>query len=261
MHFSADNSPRAYEQVVERLFESPRFGEHMARFWLDAARYGDTHGLHLDNYREIWPYRDWVDPGIQRERHRSTGLSPTNSPATCCRIPRSDQTVATGFVRCNVSTSEGGSIDEECYVRNVVDRVDTFGTVMLGLTAGCCALPRPQVRSDHAAGLLQPVRLLQQPRGDGRSMAMPPSTPPVVEGRQRRAARRPGKRVKAQPRSVRRNRCGGGRGQIGTRPAPMRKSTPAKRVGFRLDRGRVAGQCEAVGRSVGVGRRARITRF
>ena len=50
----------AYEKVVDRLLESPRYGEHMARFWLDAARYGDTHGLHLDNYREIWPYRDWV---------------------------------------------------------------------------------------------------------------------------------------------------------------------------------------------------------
>ena len=58
--FLADSSPQAFERVVDRLLASPRFGEHMARFWLDAARYGDTHGLHLDNYREIWPYRDWV---------------------------------------------------------------------------------------------------------------------------------------------------------------------------------------------------------
>ena len=58
--FLADRSEAAYETVVDRLLESPRFGEHMARFWLDAARYGDTHGLHLDNYREMWPYRDWV---------------------------------------------------------------------------------------------------------------------------------------------------------------------------------------------------------
>ncbi|HEU5118306.1 MAG TPA: DUF1549 domain-containing protein, partial [Isosphaeraceae bacterium] len=58
--FLADDRPNAYELLVDRLLESPRFGEHMARFWLDAARYGDTHGLHLDNYREIWPYRDWV---------------------------------------------------------------------------------------------------------------------------------------------------------------------------------------------------------
>src|SRR5262249_23095619 len=58
--FVRDSSESAYERVVDRLLDSPRYGEHMARFWLDAARYGDTHGLHLDNYREIWPYRDWV---------------------------------------------------------------------------------------------------------------------------------------------------------------------------------------------------------
>src|SRR5262249_17921910 len=58
--FLADRSPEAYEKVVDRLLESPCYGEHMGRFWLDAARYGDTHGLHLDNYREMWPYRDWV---------------------------------------------------------------------------------------------------------------------------------------------------------------------------------------------------------
>ena len=56
--FLADSSRDAYEKVVDRLFESPRFGEQMARVWLDAARYGDTHGLHLDNYREAWPYRE-----------------------------------------------------------------------------------------------------------------------------------------------------------------------------------------------------------
>jgi len=58
--FLADTSAEAYENVVDRLLRSPRFGEHQTRFWLDAARYGDTHGLHLDNYREMWPYRNWV---------------------------------------------------------------------------------------------------------------------------------------------------------------------------------------------------------
>ena len=58
--FVNDTSPDAYERLVDRLLGSPRYGEHMARFWLDAVRYGDTHGLHLDNYREMWPYRDWV---------------------------------------------------------------------------------------------------------------------------------------------------------------------------------------------------------
>src|SRR5258707_275753 len=58
--FLADKSANAYEKVVDRLLSSPRYGEHMARYWLDLARFGDTHGLHLDNYREMWPYRDWV---------------------------------------------------------------------------------------------------------------------------------------------------------------------------------------------------------
>ena len=115
---------------------SPRYGEHMARFWLDAARYGDTHGLHLDNYREMWPYRDWVInafnatcPSIASSIEQLAGDLLPN--------PTLDQTIATGFNRCHVTTSEGGSISEEVYVRNVVDRVETTGTVFLGLTVGC----------------------------------------------------------------------------------------------------------------------------
>jgi hypothetical protein len=134
--FLADNSPQAYERVVDRLLASPRFGEHMARYWLDAARYGDTHGLHLDNYREIWPYRDWVikafNGNLPFDQFVTQQLAGDLLPK-----PTPEQVIATGFVRCNVTTNEGGSIEEECYVRNVVDRVDTFGMVMLGLTAGC----------------------------------------------------------------------------------------------------------------------------
>ena len=58
--FVADNSPNAYEKVVDRLLASPRYGEHRAHYWLDVARYGDTHGLHADYFRSIWPYRDYV---------------------------------------------------------------------------------------------------------------------------------------------------------------------------------------------------------
>ena len=67
--FAADTSPNAYEHVIDRLLASPHYGEHRARYWLDAVlRYGDTHGLHNDNYREIWPYRDYCHPGIQPKR-------------------------------------------------------------------------------------------------------------------------------------------------------------------------------------------------
>jgi hypothetical protein len=135
--FLADRSTDAYEKLVDRLLDSPRYGEHMARFWLDAARYGDTHGLHLDNYREMWPYREWVIQAFNRNlpfdqfvlKQLAGDLLPDASL---------DDIVASGFNRCHVTTSEGGSIDEEVYVRNVDDRVDTTGEIFLGLTVGCC---------------------------------------------------------------------------------------------------------------------------
>jgi cytochrome c553 len=134
--FLGDRSHKAYEKVVDRLLDSSRYGEHMARFWLDAARYGDTHGLHLDNYREAWPYRDWVINAFNANKpfdrfiieQLAGDLLPNATP---------DQLIATGYNRCHVSTSEGGSIEEEVYVRNIVDQVDTNGTVFLGLTTGC----------------------------------------------------------------------------------------------------------------------------
>jgi mono/diheme cytochrome c family protein len=134
--FLADNSGDAYEKLVDRLLDSPRYGEHMARFWLDAARYGDTHGLHLDNYREIWPYRDWVIRAFNTNKPFDRFIV-EQLAGDLLPNPTLDQFVATGFNRCHVSTSEGGSIEEEVYVRNVVDQIDTNGTVFLGMTMGC----------------------------------------------------------------------------------------------------------------------------
>ena len=134
--FVADDSDDAYEKVVDRLLESPRYGEHMARYWLDAARYGDTHGLHLDNYREMWPYRDWVirafNDNLPYDQFVIKQLAGDLLPE-----PTDDDLIATGFNRCHVTTNEGGSITEEVFVRNVVDRVTTTGTVFLGLTFEC----------------------------------------------------------------------------------------------------------------------------
>jgi Protein of unknown function (DUF1553)/Protein of unknown function (DUF1549)/Planctomycete cytochrome C len=135
--FLADQSPNAYERLVDRLLASPQYGEQMTRDWLDAARYGDTHGLHLDNERSIWPYRDWLirsfnsnKPFDQFAVEQLAGDLLPNATV--------DTRVATGFNRCNVTTGEGGAIDEEFYVRYAVDRVQTTGTVFLGLTLGCC---------------------------------------------------------------------------------------------------------------------------
>jgi hypothetical protein len=134
--YMADNSPQAYERVVDRLLASPRYGEHMARYWLDAARYGDTHGLHLDNERSMWPYRDWV---ISAFNNNMPFNQFTIEQLAGDMLPNAtvEQRIATGFNRCNVSTSEGGSINEEVLVRYAVDRVETTSTVWMGLTTGC----------------------------------------------------------------------------------------------------------------------------
>jgi hypothetical protein len=134
--FLADRETGAYERVVDRLLSSPRYGEQMARYWLDVARYGDSHGLHLDNERSIWPYRDWVvnafNEDLPFDQFTIWQLAGDLLPN-----PTRDQLIASGFNRCNVSTSEGGAIDEEFQVRYAVDRVETTSTTWMGLTMGC----------------------------------------------------------------------------------------------------------------------------
>jgi len=134
--FLADKSPNAYEKVVDRLLASPHYGEHMGRHWLDAARYGDTHGMHLDNERSMWPYRDWVVRAFNRnlpfDQFTIEQLAGDLLPN-----PTQDQLIATGFNRCNVTTGEGGSINEEWIFRYAVDRTETAASVWMGLTAGC----------------------------------------------------------------------------------------------------------------------------
>ena len=134
--YLADESAEAWEHVVDRLLRSQKYGEHMARYWLDAARYGDTHGLHFDNERSIWPYRDWVIAAFN-DNQPFDQFTVEQIAGDLLPNPTLSQRVATGFNRCNVTTSEGGSIDEEYYMRYAVDRVETTSTVWLGLTAGC----------------------------------------------------------------------------------------------------------------------------
>ena len=134
--FLADKSPAAYESLVDRLLRSPRFGEHMAATWLDAARYGDTNGYQSDGTRTMWPWRDWVIDALNKNmpfdqftvEQIAGDLLPGAKPR---------QILATGFNRNHPLNGEGGRIAEESRVDYVVDRVETTGTVWLGLSIGC----------------------------------------------------------------------------------------------------------------------------
>lgn len=134
--FLADKRPDAYERVVDRLLASPHFGERWGRHWLDQARYADTHGYTIDAPREIWKYRDWVIEMLNRDLpfdqfvvHQMAGDMLPGATL--------EQKIATGFHR-NTQINQEGGIDVEQF-RNeaVADRVNTTGTVFLGLTLGC----------------------------------------------------------------------------------------------------------------------------
>lgn len=134
--FLNDTSPTAYNDFVQLMFSSPRYGEHQSRYWLDAVRYGDTHGLHLDNRRGIYPYRDWVvrafNDNLPLDQFITWQLA-----GDLQENPTTDQLIATGFVRMNPTTAEGGAIAAEFQAKNNFDRTETLGTVLLGMSLTC----------------------------------------------------------------------------------------------------------------------------
>ncbi len=134
--FLQDKSDTAWSSYLDELLSSPRFGEHQARYWLDAVRYGDTHGLHLDNKRGIFPWRDWLVHALNRNQPLDEFLV-WQLAGDLLPDATLEQQVATGFVRMNPSTAEGGVIPEEFQAKNNFDRVETLGTVLLGMSMTC----------------------------------------------------------------------------------------------------------------------------
>ena len=135
-HFLGDEREDAYERLVDRLLRSEHYGEHMARYWLDLVRYSDTHGLHADDYREIYKYRDWVIRSFNQNQPFDQ-FTIEQVAGDLLSSPSTDQLVASGFNRLHLANSAGSALEEELYVNNVVDRVNAVGTVYLGLTLGC----------------------------------------------------------------------------------------------------------------------------
>ncbi len=135
--FLADESPGAYERMVDHYFASPHYGERMALNWLDYARYADSNGFQSDGSRSIWGWRDWVIHAYNK-----------NMPFDQFTIEQlagdmldgatTDQIIATGFNRNHRLNGEGGRIVEEWFVETVIDRVETTGLTWLGLTFNCC---------------------------------------------------------------------------------------------------------------------------
>jgi hypothetical protein len=134
--FLADPSPAAYEQMVDEFLASRHYGEKMALYWLDVARYADSHGYQDDGLRTMWPWRDWVIHAFNQnypfDRFLTWQLAGDLIPE-----PNKETKLATGFNRNHKITQEGGVIDEEYRIEYVTDRTNTFGKAFLGLTFEC----------------------------------------------------------------------------------------------------------------------------
>ncbi|MCA9175313.1 MAG: PSD1 domain-containing protein [Planctomycetales bacterium] len=175
--FVADDSPDAYEKLVDRLLESPHYGERMAWPWLDAARYADTGGYQGDPDRTMWPWRDWVvramNDNMPFDQFTVEQLAGDLLPDATL-----EQRLATGFNRNHMHNAEGGRIAEETRVENVFDRVETTGTVWLGLTLQCARCHDhkfdPTSNEDYF-GFFDFFNQTSEGGGTDRSTAVPPS--------------------------------------------------------------------------------------
>ena len=134
--FVNDASPDAYEHLVDRLLAQPTFGEQRARYWLDYARFADTYGLHYDNSRDIWPYRDYVIRAFNNNKPFDQ-FAMEQIAGDLMPMKNLDPLIASGYLRLGVSSNEGGTIPEELRVNIARERTEAFGATFMGLTVGC----------------------------------------------------------------------------------------------------------------------------
>ena len=134
--FQKDSSPDAYEHLVDRLLARPAYGEERARHWLDYARYADTYGIHLDNSRDIWPYRDYVIRSFNRNKPFDQ-FAVEQIAGDLLPAKSIDPLIASGYVRLGASSNEGGAIPEELRANIARERAEAYGATFLGLTVGC----------------------------------------------------------------------------------------------------------------------------
>src|SRR3954464_11770503 len=134
--FLADSAPDAYDKQVDRLLSSPHYGERMAMPWLDAARYADTHGYHIDSLRAMWPWRDWVINAFNQNMPFNEFAIEQLAGDLLPNATR-EQKIASGFNRNHMINFEGGAIADEYQGEYVVDRVEATSNAFMGLTMGC----------------------------------------------------------------------------------------------------------------------------
>lgn len=134
--FIADNSPDAYEKLVDRILSSPQTAERLALDWLDVARFSDTNGYSIDDHRDMWVWRDWVIHAFMNNKRYDTFLTEQLAGDL---IPNAtpEQIMATGFLRNSMNTHEGGTIAEEYRVAYIADKIDTVSSAFMGLTMKC----------------------------------------------------------------------------------------------------------------------------
>ena len=197
---NSDDSPNAYEKVVDRLLASPRLGERLATRWLNAARYADTNGYQTDAPRFMWRWRDWVIEAYNRnlpfDRFTIEQLAGDMLPGATL-----DQKIATGFNRNHRGNGEGGIIPEEYAVEYVVDRVDTTATVWLGLTLACARCHSHKFDPIGQEEFYRFFALFNNVPEEGRAIKYG-NSPPLIKAPTRRAAsRRCGSSRTRRPRS------------------------------------------------------------